>query len=96
MENTLNTINQLDIMRTRRELSVERATMDMLWDYNEIDPLFDVSDIVRDNKETDRDIIKHFIGHTPEGHELHFKGCQDVNVSYCICMPDKSIRGGVL
>lgn len=96
MNNTLETIFTLDVMRTRRELSLERATRDLLWEES-INPLIDVSDIVMDNRETDKDMIRHFSGEYPTtSPDLHTRACEDSGVCYCICMANKKIQGGLI
>lgn len=53
------------------------------------------ADAREDNQETEKALLNHFseglLAMPLEGHEVHFKRCEDSGVAYCTCMSNKRV-----
>lgn len=85
MNKTLAIINILSQMKRIREQSIHGATLDLIWNISPLDMDFPIGDIFLDNRETDREIIQHFLEILPEGHEIHLKRCEESGIVQCVC-----------
>jgi hypothetical protein len=84
----------LEQLAIKRDFKLDRIALDELMRFERKCDYPDVTEIQKDNLLTDGQIRWHFLdGAPPQGHELHFKRCEDSGVTYCTCMPDKTITG---
>ena len=89
-------LGYLEQLAIKRDLNLDKIALDAMMQLGRFD-FSNVSVIQKDNLLTDAQIRWHFLYPTihPEGHELHFKRCENNNMSdTCTCFPDRIIGTG--
>ena len=86
-------LGYLEQLAIKRDYKLDRIALDAMMQLGRFD-FFDVSDIQKDNLLTDAQICWHFLHPTihPEGHELHFKRCEESGIPECTCLVKQCTR----